>query len=823
MDSEEKLKWASKRTTTKPEDEAYCLQGLLGVTVTPMYGEGKERAIQRLEQEIATAAYTVSQKRAFGSKGSPWIVPFERNLSFSGREEVLRQVWSMLFVGDYTSRVAITGLGGVGKTQIILELLHRRRPELKYCSVIWIPAASRESLEQGFLNAAKRLGIPGCESKDADARTLLFEHLTGDEAGQWLLIFDNADDTKMWMETNPQSESKQLVDQLPTSPRGSIVFTSRDKQLAIKLVGNKIVKVDEMTEADSLELLEKLLIDRTLVHTQREDAATLVARLTCLPLAIAQAASYINSNEITLSVYMALMQKQEQVEIQLLSQEFEDRGRYRETANPIAMTWLISFQRIQESDKIAAEYLFFMACVDSKDIPLSMLPPRSELEHIQAMGTLRSYDFVTMQVGNEAVSLHRLVHLAMRNWLRKEGLMVAWVDQAYTRLADLLRDADQEGAVLWRVYLPHASFLLDSHGKDTGYKLFADNHGGMSGPDGSKREREALDEPKAGEGDGRQVEDEYPVAFSLLYSFSHCLHLDGRYLESGAAFGRLLSLQRMRYARDHAHIQKTLEALAEVYLSQGRWKEAEQIQVQQFEVRNRTLGEDHLDTLTTMENLSWTYRLQSRLGEAEKLQIKVLESRKEKLGERDVETLNIMHDLALTYGEQGRLDEAEQLFSQTLQLRQEVLGKDHLRTSDTRSELAIVYWRHNRQLGEAESLLLQALEARKKTLGVRHPHTLATMSNLASIYRQQNRLDEAKDIEVEVLEQSRELQGPNHPDTLTYMNNLAVTLHHLGRRQEALDLMQDCLDRTQRTLGAEHAETRIPRKHLKEWRLEEES
>ncbi|PIL33523.1 hypothetical protein GSI_04146 [Ganoderma sinense ZZ0214-1] len=46
-----RMSWASRRSTTRVEDEAYSLMGLFDVNMPPIYGEGR-RAFQRLQQEI---------------------------------------------------------------------------------------------------------------------------------------------------------------------------------------------------------------------------------------------------------------------------------------------------------------------------------------------------------------------------------------------------------------------------------------------------------------------------------------------------------------------------------------------------------------------------------------------------------------------------------------------------------------------------------------------------------------------------------------------------------------------------------------------------
>ncbi|KAF2796872.1 hypothetical protein K505DRAFT_322985 [Melanomma pulvis-pyrius CBS 109.77] len=67
----------------------------------------------------------------------------------------------MLFVGGQTTKIAAMGLGGVGKTQLVLELVFQVREEHEECSVIWIPSTNIESLHQAYVDVARQIRIPG--------------------------------------------------------------------------------------------------------------------------------------------------------------------------------------------------------------------------------------------------------------------------------------------------------------------------------------------------------------------------------------------------------------------------------------------------------------------------------------------------------------------------------------------------------------------------------------------------------------------------------------------------------------------------------------
>ena len=61
--------------------------------------------------------------------------------------------------------------------------------------------------------------------------------------------------------------------------------------------------------------------------------------------------------------------------------------------------------------------------------------------------------------------------------------------------------------------------------------------------------------------------------------------------------------------------------LAVTYREQGRWNEAEHLQVQVMEMRKKLIGAEHPDTLNSMTNLAVTYYKQGRWNEAEQLEV----------------------------------------------------------------------------------------------------------------------------------------------------------------------------------------------------------
>jgi hypothetical protein len=127
-----------------------------------------------------------------------------------------------------------------------------------------------------------------------------------------------------------------------------------------------------MNEEAAMNMLAALLIQKDVLE-DHEVAITLLQQLTFLPLAITQAAAYINETGTSLPNYISLLKEQEDA-IELLSKDFEDGWRYGKITNPVARTWLVSFEQIRKRDTLATEYLSFKACIDPRDIPPLLLP-----------------------------------------------------------------------------------------------------------------------------------------------------------------------------------------------------------------------------------------------------------------------------------------------------------------------------------------------------------------------------------------------------------------------------------------------------------------
>ncbi|KAI9763245.1 MAG: hypothetical protein M1840_000820 [Geoglossum simile] len=203
-------------------------------------------------------------------------------------------------------------------------------------------------------------------------------------------------------------------------PDWSIAFTTRNREVAVRLAGKKLVGIEEMDEEVPAQLPRSSTNHRDILK-DHEAITELLEQLIYHPLALVQAAAYINENAMVLAEYLSRLNDTEENAIELLREDFEDEGRYRIAKNLIATTWLISLEQIRNRDPLAADYLSFMSCLDPKAIPESLLPPVEPAKMVvEALGTLSACSFIVRRPADKTFDLHRLVHLATRNLLREK-------------------------------------------------------------------------------------------------------------------------------------------------------------------------------------------------------------------------------------------------------------------------------------------------------------------------------------------------------------------------------------------------------------------
>ncbi|KAK5049487.1 hypothetical protein LTR84_004416 [Exophiala bonariae] len=664
--------------------------------------------LQEWNAEIVTPA-TPAQDYSIPPQ---WYVPFLQSQlqSFIGRKNEIEKLEAKLFGSDSAKVVAALGLGGVGKSRIALDLAYRTKVQRPRHSVFWVEATNNLTFERDYFAIGKLLKIPGIDENQADIKLVVKRYLSLPIAGKWFLIIDNADDEDNWGVSASESEEQMnLGDYLPESPSGPILVTTRSRHIASTLAGRNVVELQEMS-INEAEATFRSLLEKPEILVNSQETQELLQRLTFLPLAIVQAASYLNKNDESISVYLELLKQPEDNVVDLLSEDFVDKGRYKGAKNPVATTWLISFNNIRARNPLAAEYLSFMSCLNEQNIPQSLLPlAPSVKDMVDAIGILRGYSFLRKTDDRSSFgalyNMHRLVRLATRNWLRHEDLLGSWTANAIRRVAQIFPNYDALRPDIvheqWSLYMPHAQTLT-----------------------------------------GSGLVDDLEERYDLLAKTSVCLLESGKYGE--AAEIHLLIVRRMECKSTTGTVKKATayhdfaDALNEI----SQWTEAEKYLRQALEWRQEMLGVDHVDTLRSMTLLVEILNELDRVQAAFTLGQEVVSRSQKVLGQNHPYTLEAMGHHAMSLSLQGKHEEGSSIYAEVLERQQKLLGREHRDTLSAMNNLSLVLARQGKHHA-AETLEAEVLETRKRIFGLEHPSTLLSMHNLAITLHRQGRNQEA--------------------------------------------------------------------------------
>jgi tetratricopeptide (TPR) repeat protein len=674
----ERERWVKNRRTKEEEDIVYCLLGILGVSMSITYGEGQESAKSRLQAELE------------GASDAPSIIPFSQNPRFVGREAQLAELEAKLFIYEQTTTtLAIVGPGGTGKTQLALEVAHRTRQNNKGCSVFWMDASDKDSLYQSYASVAQKLSILGWDDDQEDSKQTIQHCVAEMSARQCLLIFDNIEDTTLRSGGSSTTEAADLADFLPQSKLCSVIFTTTNSNTAKTLASQNVIALQELTPDTARRMLQSRLAT-PLSNTEQQVAENLLRKLLYLPLAVVQAAACVNTRGMTLQEYQLQLNEHQELALEYNSDSSEGKLRSSGVRDPVSTTLFVSMNQVHHDNALAADFLFFAACVDRKDISLDLLEAASPQAREDAIRVLDKYALVSRRPAESALDVHRLVHRALRKQLQVQGRLQEWTHRTITQLLRVFPDDNHNNRSKWRRLLPHAQYAL--------------SHSQINGDEKGK-----------------------------LHLASKCagtLYSDGRYEEAEELFVQVMETRKTKLGADHPDTLTSMANLASTYRNQGRWDDAEKLFVQVIETRKTKLGADHPSTLTSMANLASTYTNQGRWDDAEKLFVQVMETSRTKLGADHPFTLTSMANLASTYRNQGRWDDAEKLFVQVMETSKTKLGADHPFTLTSMHNLAFTL-QSQACYAEALALIEACFHSCQQVLGEQHPDTQSSLNALS--------------------------------------------------------------------------------------------
>jgi hypothetical protein len=653
--------------------------------------------------------------------GLPVSLPPRPRL-LAGREELLAVLDTQLRGGPEATPqvVALHGLGGAGKTSVAVEYAHRHLAEV---GLVWqLPAEDPALLLAEFARLAAQLGAR--DVVDARDPVASVHAVLAAFPAAWLLVFDNA----------PGQEPVQRF--LPPAGNGRVLITSQSgvwpREWAL-----------EVPVLDT-EVAAGFLVNRT-GDSDGQAAATLAGELGGLPLALAQAAAYIQATGTTLAGYASLFADRR---ADLLA-----RGEVSGHPADVAATLGLALSRLRDQAPAATGLARLLACLAPEPVPVALLladgKAAGELagdvtavvgtllgDRVaagDAVAALRRFSLVT-PAGDGLVLMHRLVQAVTLAQLPAEP--VGQWQQAAAALVAAAIPANATLPAAWPVcamLLPHARAVLDL--TSDGLWQIA-RYLGSSGSYPAARDLFQLVADAHGQDDayGAEHRDTLAARASLARWTGQAGHAAG----ARDQFAALLPIEDRVLGAEDPH---TLAARHELAVWTGLAGDAAGARDQfaaLLPIRERVSGAEHPDTLTIQNNLAHQTGLAGDAAGARDQFAALLPIRERVLGAEHPDTLTTQNNLAYWTGLAGDAAGARDQYTALLPIRERVLGAEHPDTLTSRHNLA-----HRTGLaGDAAGARDQRaalLPIRERVLVAEHPDTLTTRKNLARWTRETDR------------------------------------------------------------------------------------
>ena len=699
----------------------------------------------------------VAEKPRFpGALPPVWNVPHQQNRYFVGRDALLDQIHQALTSNQAAALTAIHGLGGVGKTTLATEYTYRRASD--YEIVWWVRAEETATLAADFSALAAQLNLP---EKDARETPVIVEAVRRELNGRtgWLLVFDNA------------RGAEDLRDYLPRSRTGHALITSRDANwgaMARKL------EVTTLAPADAV----KFLLERAR-QSDETAAGKLAEALGYLPLALEQAAAYIEAAEETLAGYLELFRARRR---ELWPDEKPPAG-YPDT---VATTWLISFAEAEQQSAAAADLLRLCAFLAPDDIPLEML--RDGAEHLpeslaatiadklalnKAIAALRRYSLIEKKDDN--LSIHRLVQAVTRDRLAQDEQMkwaeaaVGVVNDAFPRESDDVRTWP-----VCRKLLPHA---LAAAEQGEALNVAVEATGRLINQTGMHfLGRAQYDEAKQSfERSQRIVEaafgSDHPNVAALVNNLGLVLHALGKLDEARQCFERALCIKEAAFGSDHPNVAGNVNNLGEVLRELGKLDEALQCYERALRIDEAAFGPDHPSVAISVSNLGLVLKTLGKLDEAHQCYERALRIDEAAFGSDHPNVARDVNNLGMVLQALGKLNEAHQCFERALELFELYLGKDHPNVAVLANNLGGALQALGK-LDEARQCFERALRIDEAAFGSDHPNVARDVNNLGMVLKDLGKLDKARQCIEWALRIFTAFLGDDHPNTVIVRDNL---------------------------------------------------
>jgi hypothetical protein len=789
---------------------AAAITGRAKPMVAPVFpGGGAGRAIPR-------------EPRFPGALPRIWKVP-ARNPNFTGRGHELAQLATGLAADSMVTVQAVRGMGGVGKTQLATEYAHLHATN--YDLVWWIAAEEPAAIPDQFTALAARLGLDVAADPEALAAQVN-EALR--EAANWLMIFDNADtveDLAPWLPSGP----------VPGGTLGHVITTTRRGGFAAL---GRVLDLNVIGLDDGVTLLR-----RRVPNLDQRTGEQITEELGRLPLALEQAAAYLDQTGMPAAEYLDLLRRR--------AADLYARGQVTGRPDTIATLWDLNLDTIGGAHAATVELLSLCAWMAPEPVPLDLFTSHTG----QLPGLLKSVaadplaftdtvavavDYSLAKRTQAGLQLHRLVQAAIRALpspapvprdappARSDDPLPIRSDDPLPLVLGLLRaDAPQRIAGVpedwprWAVLLPHvlaATSYLDGAARRPGQQAMTDGawllhragiylqvHGRLA--EARELINAALVIYEATHG------PDYPEVAGCLNMLAAILRGLGDAAGARPLAERALAIIEAAYGPDHPNVATSLNTLAAILRSLGDAAAAKLMQERALIITEAAYGPDDPNVASCLNTLAAILRSLGDAAGARPLAERALAIIEAAYGPDHPDVAIYLNTLAAILRYLGDAAGARPLAERALAITEAAYGPDHLQVTIELNNLAAIL----RSLGDAAGarpLAERALAITEATYGLGHPNVAIRLNNLAAILRDLDDAAGARPLAERALAITEAAYGPGHSRTAVDLNNLAATLRSLGDAAGARPLAERALAITEAAYGPGHSRTAVDLNNL---------
>ena len=690
----------------------------------------------------------------------------EQNKYFSGRVDVLEYIDS-LFNKEKKDTISIcqtiSGLGGIGKTQLSIQYAYNYHYKYKTC--IWfVDAESSSSIYNSFSVFVQQFNLFLPKNYNTKDLQRAIKAWLSENRG-WLVILDNLDKIN-----------------------GQILITTRNTRLDYGTPF--LLNVFDLNEA--LIFMKKRLSNTNECKMEyykykdfSEKSTVLIKRLGYLPLALEQAAAYIKEVRCSISDYLELLN---QSSVDAFSDKYASPEYY---TSIVTSTWNISFAALEDSSQ---QLLNLCAYMGADNIPVNffaemrdLLPDplknalSKQLTLNRVVTGLRTYSLASGTV--EYINIHRLVQEVIRKHLEiEEGNnsgVNRWLQLDFNMLESYLPTSCEEayGVSQFMPIAIHAESIADHYSilvKTKSLKLKIANLYDKIG----------------------DCYDDCGIFDNAFRNYSSSLHIKELYL-----------------GKKHSETAIQYDNIGLLYTRTGDYLEAVKWHKKAIHILESSLGKKSLDTATAYNNLGLALVKNGDYDKGISWYQKCIDIELKILGDDHIELAADYNNMGEAYHQKHDEESALKYLKLALEIKEKQIGCMNSNIAITYNNLGSVYWRL-KQYDNAIKYTQKSLNIYKRIYGEKHPNFALEMANLASILADMGDLEKARHDYMIAIEVGISSLGLSHPETAKTIDGMGTTYLSDGQIKFALPYFLLAYKLLTGSLNQKHSDVMLVYNHL---------